>query len=206
MRKWSSWSLLLVFIIGITGGAVGCAKLTKEGAITDPTALTEGLSPGLTTNAGVNIASNNAVLPAAGDIDQPKDSQQQVIDDFKENMMGMFRAWRAADINEFRSILALGFSGDLLEAKVKEAEECIGESEGAEVNPVNFTQVKLVKLEENKAIVEAEINYSGYEYNNAKHTRGEAFSPVTLYNQYTLESKNNHWYINGETPPNGNNQ
>jgi hypothetical protein len=56
MRKWSGLSLLLVFVIGIAGGAVGCANLTKQGVGNDPAALTQGLASGATANANLNLA------------------------------------------------------------------------------------------------------------------------------------------------------
>ncbi len=199
MRKWPSWSLMLVFVIGIAGGAIGCAKLTNQAGNNDPAALTQGLSSGTAVVNSANPAT--AVPPAAGDVEQANDSEQQVTADFKNDMTFMVKAWKNAnDTEAFRKILSLGFAGELLDQKVTEAEEFIVAAQGVDIIPLNFGQVKVTKIEGNKALLEAEVSYSGYTYNLSTGVRGEKFDEVRLHNEYTLELTGNQWYITGERP------
>jgi hypothetical protein len=193
MKKYSIFGLLIVFALGASAGAIGCSKLQNT-ALSDPTALTQGLNTSSLTQQASTIPTTS-VLPAAGDIDDAWTNEEQVTKDFQSDILTMFKAWKAGNIEEFKRIAELGIGGSVLANKVSEAEEWIIEGQGADVNNINYTKVKVTKLEGSAATVESEYSYSGYDYNVVTGARGQKFDPVVINRTYELEKKDNRWII-----------
>lgn len=188
MRKFTRGLLLLIVAAGIIILAIGCSKLSKEGTLSNPAVLTQGVA------AGSSIVQSEAGLSSA----DLKGTEEQIIKDFKNDLLNMFKAWKARDIAEFRLVAGLGYSGKLLEDKVKEAEPFILEGDGADINNINYLDIRVAKVEGNTAVIQCEYNYTGYEYNSVTGSRGERVSPPNLRRRFTLELKDNQWYIAGE--------
>jgi len=190
MGKFFKSILLLLVLALIIIAAIGCSK-TGSGPVTSPTALTQGLSQ-------ESVSTSNQSLQIGG-TQGAAVVEEQVVKDFKSDIQTLYKAWRAPDITEFRRVAAQGLAGSVLEAKVKEAEPFLLEADGADVNNINYLDVKVTKVEGNSATLESAISYSGYAYNPVNQTRGEMMdAPVTTRREYTLQFIDNKWYIVGE--------
>lgn len=184
------FGIILVFIAGVTIiAAIAILKSGEPISSLTPSSLTQGLV-------------GNSAVPAAAEQnikEEPVILAEKVVSDLKTDISNLYQAWKGSDINEFRQIAALGYYGTLLETKIKEAEPFILEGEGAEINNLNFLELRVLELQSTRAIVDCTYNYAGFAYNSATQARGQMMSaPKSVKKQYTLELKDNHWYITAE--------
>lgn len=196
MRKLLKFSVLLLVVAAVAVLAYGCAQTGKNVSFNNPAVLTQGIPNSV---SGVSTTTGQTTGQTLGDLENRSQVEAQIVQDVKKDILNMYQAWKAADMTEFRRISSLGLAGNLLEDKVKEAEPFIIEAEGADVNNINYEAVKVTNVNGNTATVEMQFNYAGYEYNPVTKTRGEKVSPVSMKREYSMELKDNKWYIVSET-------
>ena len=187
MRKLIKLGVAVSVLLGVFFVGIGCAQLVKDSKVSNPATLTQGLA------SDMSVAPSQ---PTAGEAENLQVVEEQIVKDLKEDIRSMFKAWTASDMEGFRKQLELGYVGDVLEKKVAEAEEFVLEGAGADINQINYKQVKVVKVEGNTAVVTCDFDYSGYEYYQGE--RGAGFGPVEVKREYTLELRDTHWFVTGE--------
>ncbi len=191
MRKFVKFSVFVLVILAVIVLGYGCSQGGKNVSFNDAALLTQGLPNSV---SGVSATTGQTL----GDVENKAQVEGQIVQDLKKDILNMFQAWRAGDMSEFRRISALGLAGNLLEAKVKEADPFITEAQGADINNINYEAVKVTAVNGNTASVECQFNYAGYEYNPVSETRGEKVDPVKVKREYSLELKDNRWHIVAE--------
>ncbi len=195
MRKLLKFSVFVLVVAAIGAAAYGCAQTGKNVSYNNPAVLTQGIP---NSASGISVTTAQTTGQTLGDLENRSQVEVQVTQDVKKDILNMFQAWKAANMAEFRRVSGLGLTGNLLEDKVKEAEPFITEAEGADINVINYEAVKVTGLNGTSAIVECQLNYSGYEYNPVTKTRGDKVGPVSLKREYSLELQDNKWYIVAE--------
>lgn len=125
--------------------------------------------------------------------------KEQIISDYKQSLGILFDAWKAKDMPAFRSVLANGYTGELLEKHIAKAEKFIPKGIGLYVEDVVFDEVAVESADKSSATVSAIYRYSVRDYDlDEQYPVGEKFEHF-VHVRADLVKINSRWLITGET-------
>ncbi|WP_206811978.1 hypothetical protein [Paradesulfitobacterium ferrireducens] len=142
-------------------------------------------------------------LEPEGDIETdseiPKETSDQIISDYKQDLGVFFDAWKSKDMTTLRTKMAKAYTGALLEKHASRAETFLNQGVGLDVIAINFDRVTVEKADLNTATVRADYRYTSRDYNVVDSAPvGEAHEQ-TVHVRVNLIKVNSHWLIAGET-------
>lgn len=124
---------------------------------------------------------------------------QQIIADYKQDIGIFFDAWKAPDMTTFRTKLAKGYGGQLLERHAKRAEQYIQQGIGLEVSKIDFDNVIVEKADANTATLKADYRYTASDYMLSEAESIGEPNEQTVHVRVNLVKTNQRWIVTGET-------
>jgi hypothetical protein len=206
-RKWIV--ALITIILGITVGMLGFS-------VANPT-YTVSLISKLLGKTNVQTLATDTQYPESNgqetregnwpetetndkqDIEIPQQLSQQIITDYKQDVGVFFDAWKCTDMLGFRSKLASGYTGEILEKHAKRAETYLSQGIGLDVIKVDFDQVTIEKADKSTATLRADYRYTAADYSHENASSiGEAHEQ-NVHVRVNLININSRWLITGES-------
>lgn len=196
--------------IGISdqSGVSGQSGISAQSAVTGQTGVSgqSGATgqPGASEQSGVSGQSPLAAPdPAAGTIpSNPPVSPQtaeKIIADYKQDIGVFFNAWKSPDAQSFRTKLATGYTGDILDKHVSQAEPFLAQGLGVDVTRIDFDRVVVEEADNNTATLQADYRYSARDYSLADAAPTGDDHDQTVHTRVNLVKINSRWLVTGET-------
>jgi len=125
--------------------------------------------------------------------------RDQIISDYKQALGILFDAWKVKDMPNFRSSIAKGYTGEILETHIKKAEKFLPQGIGLYVSEVTFDHVAVESADAYSATVDAIYRYTVRDYDlDEQYPHGEEFKHF-VHVRANLIKIDSRWLITGET-------
>ncbi|MFZ3103074.1 MAG: hypothetical protein WA113_12910 [Desulfitobacteriaceae bacterium] len=215
MRKMNWLVAILTLGLGITVGMLGfsvanptsaeyvISKLRGKTNTQTLANVSQGSSQGFNEsnvlNVGTEVYQPTTNTLSGKNEEIPQRLAQQIITDYKQDVGIFFDAWKSTEMSAFRTKLATGYTGSILEKHANRAEVYLLQGIGLDVIRIDFDQVTLEKADNSTATLRADYRYmaSDYSFENASPT-GEAHEQKVSV-RVNLIFVNSHWLITGES-------
>lgn len=224
MRK-RYWVLTVsVFILGVAVGIAGhlfwqasiqpetnspnSSNATKVDAIKsslpgftlpDPNGSSNDVESGSVEGEGEGQENNDNADNALNLVSVSKSEQEKIIADYKLAIGILFDAWKVKDMPAFRTQIANGYAGELMESHIKKAEKFLPKGIGLYVTNVQFDDIDIESADKNSATISAIYRYTVRDYDlDEEYPVGDEVNHF-VHVRANLVKFESQWKITGET-------